>query len=69
MTTLPLRAPLLATLLVSTVPTAFAASEPPVEWIDGQTHHRVIRLSTEPGTRSLYFHQNSVTPDGRFVMV
>lgn len=48
--------------------TTFAA-EPPVEWIDPDTGHRVIRLSTEPGTRSLYFHQNSVTPDGRFVIV
>ncbi|MBB6095475.1 oligogalacturonide lyase [Povalibacter uvarum] len=29
----------------------------------------MIRLSDEPGTRSLYFHQNSITPDGRFVIV
>src|SRR5262245_51706220 len=50
-------------------PTTTAAAEPPVEWIDPDTGHRVIRLSTEPGTRSLYFHQNSVTPDGRFVIV
>jgi oligogalacturonide lyase len=49
--------------------TPVAAAEPPVEWIDPDTGHRVIRLSTEPGTRSLYFHQNSVTPDGRFVIV
>ncbi|HEU4593214.1 MAG TPA: hypothetical protein VFS13_20090 [Steroidobacteraceae bacterium] len=28
-----------------------------------------MRLSTEPGTRSLYFHQNSLTPDGRLVIV
>jgi oligogalacturonide lyase len=40
----------------------------PLEWIDPDTGHRVIRLSTEPGTRSLYFHQNSITPDGRFVI-
>jgi oligogalacturonide lyase len=41
---------------------------PPVEWIDAATGHRVTRLSTRPGTRSLYFHQNSLTPDGRFVI-
>ena len=41
----------------------------PVEWIDSDTGHRVIRLSTEPNTRSLYFHQNSITPDGRYVIV
>ena len=50
-------------------PTAAASGEPPVEWIDPDTGHRVIRLSTEPGTHSLYFHQNSLTPDGRFVIV
>lgn len=42
---------------------------PPFEWIDPATGHRVVRLSAEPGTRSLYFHQNSITPDGRFVIV
>ena len=45
------------------------ASEPPSEWIDATTGHRVVRLSSEAGTRSLYFHQNSLTPDGRFVIV
>jgi len=47
---------------------AFAA-EPPSEWIDAATGHRVVRLSSAPGTRSLYFHQNSLTPDGRFLIV
>jgi oligogalacturonide lyase len=46
-----------------------ARAEPPVEWIDPATGHRVVRLSTDPGTRSIYFHQNSITPDGRFVLV
>ena len=40
----------------------------PTEWVDAATGHRVVRLSTEPGTRSLYFHQNSLTPDGRYVV-
>ena len=44
-------------------------SEPPREWIDPATGHRVVRLSSEPGTRSLYFHQHSLTPDGRRVIV
>jgi oligogalacturonide lyase len=47
---------------------ASAKPEPPTDWIDSATGHRVVRLSTEPGTRSLYFHQNSITPDGRFVI-
>ena len=45
-----------------------AKAAAPVEWVDPATGHRVIRLSSEPNTRSLYFHQNSVTPDGRFVI-
>lgn len=39
------------------------AREPPREWIDPDTGHRVIRLSEEPGSQSLYFHQNGYTPD------
>src|SRR5262249_34715059 len=40
-------------------------SEPPREWTDPDTGHRVVRLSDEPGSQSLYFHQNAYTPDGR----
>jgi oligogalacturonide lyase len=41
-----------------------AATEPPTEWIEPATGHRVIRLSREPGTASLYFHQNPYTATG-----
>ena len=44
---------------------AVRAQEPPVEWIDPDTGHRVVRLSKEPGSSSLYFHQNGYTPDGQ----
>jgi oligogalacturonide lyase len=54
-----------ATVALST----FAAGEPPREWIDPDTGHRIIRLSEEPGTASLYFHQNAYTPDGRKLVV
>ena len=40
------------------------ADEPPTEWIDPATGHRVIRLSREPGSQSLYFHYNSYTAEG-----
>jgi oligogalacturonide lyase len=42
-----------------------ASNEPPTEWIEPQTGHRVVRLSREPGSRSLYFHQNGFSADGR----
>src|SRR5439155_1269338 len=47
-----------------------AAEEPPKEWIDHDTGHRVVRLSEAPGSESLYFHQNAFTADGdKMVMV
>ncbi|HTB64143.1 MAG TPA: oligogalacturonate lyase family protein [Opitutales bacterium] len=41
-----------------------AADQNPREWIDPDTGHRVIRISTEPDSQSLYFHYNSYTPEG-----
>lgn len=50
-------------------PLRAAEPEPPTEWIDAATGHRVVRLSREPGTASLYFHQNAYTPDGQKLVV
>jgi oligogalacturonide lyase len=36
----------------------------PADWVDADTGHRVIRLSTQPRSSSLYFHQNTYTPKG-----
>src|SRR6266852_3208558 len=41
------------------------ASEPPTSWIDPDTGHRVVRLTDEPGSASLYFNQNGYTADGK----
>jgi oligogalacturonide lyase len=46
-----------------------AADEPPAEWIEPATGHRVIRLSLEPGTGSFYFHQNGYTDSGDKLVV
>ncbi|MGC4071149.1 MAG: oligogalacturonate lyase family protein [Nibricoccus sp.] len=45
---------------------AFAVekTEPPTSWVDPDTGHRVIRLTREPGSASLYFNENGYTPDG-----
>ena len=50
-------------------PPPSAAAEPPTEWIDADTGHRVVRLSREPGTASLYFHQNAYSADGKKLVV
>jgi oligogalacturonide lyase len=44
---------------------ASAAAEPPRTWIDPDTGHRVVRLTNEPGSASLYFNQNGYTADGK----
>lgn len=43
---------------------AVVAQQPPKEWIDSDTGHRVVRLTDEPGSQSLYFHQNPYTASG-----
>src|SRR6476659_9291307 len=56
--------------LLTALPAAQSPSkEPPREWTDPDTGHRVIRLSDEPGSQSLYFHQNAYTPDGGKLIV
>jgi oligogalacturonide lyase len=41
-----------------------AIAQAPTDWIDPATGHRVIRLSSDTGGSSLYFHQNQYTPKG-----
>jgi oligogalacturonide lyase len=41
------------------------AADPPKEWVDPDTGHRVVRLTDEPGSASLYFNQNGYTADGK----
>ena len=48
---------------------ASTAQDPPPEWIEPSTGHRVVRLSNEPGTASLYFHQNPYTAKGDKMVV
>ena len=57
---------LLLLVLIGGRPIGAAFDDPPTEWIDPSTGHRVIRLSREPGSASLYFHQNAYSPDGLF---
>jgi oligogalacturonide lyase len=56
-------------LLTASIAQAQNATELPREWIDPDTGHRVVRLSDEPGSQSLYFHQNAYTPDGTKLII
>src|SRR5947209_4517028 len=42
-----------------------AKTPPPKTWVDPDTGHRVVRLTDEPGSASLYFKQNGYTADGK----
>ena len=44
---------------------ASAADAPLTDWVDPKTGHRVVRLSREPGSASLYFHQYPFSADGK----
>jgi oligogalacturonide lyase len=63
--------PVLAGLVVAIVSVlvaydvAAAEEEPPLEWIEPATGHRVVRLSRDPGSTSLYFHQYAYSADGK----
>jgi oligogalacturonide lyase len=53
-------------LFVSAEPvTPPVVKNPPRSWIDPETGHRVIRITDEPNTESLYFNDNCFTPDGK----
>jgi len=54
--------------LLGVVAPAFADEEPPTEWIE-KTGHRVVRLSREPGSSSLYFHQHAFSADGKKLVI
>jgi len=59
-------------LFLSSVPKPSCAQggkDIPREWIDPDTGHRVVRLSDEPGSASLYFHQNAYTPNGEKLII
>src|SRR5271157_110949 len=52
-------------LLLLPIVCAAQAPEPPRTWIDPDTGHRIVRLTNEPGSASLYFNQNGYTADGK----
>ena len=56
-------------LAQQTAPAVEPPLEWPLEWTDPETGYRVIRLSRESGSASLYFHQNAYTASGdKFVI-
>ena len=62
--------PVIVSLLLLTPEASLLAQETsPKDWIDPDTGHRVIQLSEEPGSESLYFNLNPFTPDGKKMVI
>lgn len=62
--------PLLLTLLLTALVSGCASAPlhgSSSEWIDRTTGHRVVQLSREPGSESLYFNENAFGPDGQWM--
>jgi oligogalacturonide lyase len=55
----------LAVTLIAQTPEQTPPKSPPKTWIDPDTGHRIVRLTDEPGSASLYFNQNGYTADGK----
>jgi oligogalacturonide lyase len=51
-------------LLAFSYPAFAQDAEPARQWIDPDTGHRIVRLSEQAGSRTLYFHDNAYTPQG-----
>lgn len=59
-----------AALALAAVPVSpVRAADEPMEWIEPATGHRVIQLTREPGSQSLYFHQNAYSADGQKLVI
>jgi len=56
--------PLLAAVWFTAAAVSGATNRAPAEWIDADTGHRIVRLSPQEDSASLYFHQNTYTPEG-----
>ena len=45
------------------------AGEPPRDWIDPRTGHRIVRISSEPGSLGMYFYRPVYTPQGDLMVI
>ena len=63
--------PFTISVVLAVAAAGFQAPKPDArrEWIDPATGHRVIRLSDDPGSATLYFHDNAFSASGDKLMV
>ena len=54
----------LASIASAQLPANSSQQDPPRQWIDVDTGHRIVRLSDEGGSTTLYFHDTAYSPEG-----
>jgi oligogalacturonide lyase len=59
------RSLLVVVCLAAVLPPQSFAQDLPAAWVDRDTGHRVLRLTSEPGSSGFYFNVNAFTPDGK----
>jgi oligogalacturonide lyase len=59
----------IAALLMTAGSSLHLQEQPPRNWIDRDTGHRVVRLTDHAGGSTLYFHDNAFSPQGDKLMV
>ncbi|MCI0741401.1 MAG: oligogalacturonate lyase family protein [Gemmataceae bacterium] len=59
----------LALLLCCFLTRDAAGQQPPIDWVEPATGHRVIRLTGVGGGSSFYFHQNGYTANGDRLLI
>jgi oligogalacturonide lyase len=57
-----------ACLGMTAIASAQAQQPSPKSWIDPETGHRIVRLTDDAGGSTLYFHDNSYSPQGDKLM-
>ncbi len=57
-----------AQIVAQWLPERLPVADPPSTWIDPYTGHRIVRLTNEPNSASVYFNQNGYTPSGNWMV-
>src|SRR5262245_1099302 len=58
-----------ASNVLAQLPVGASNTAQPRQWIDPDTGHRIVRLSDEGGSSTLYFHDTAYTPQGdKFIL-
>ena len=58
-----------AAIVIGSAALPSSQAQPPRDWIDAATGHRIVRLTDDRGGSTLYFHDNAFSPDGDKLLV